>query len=283
MSSDHLPSVYEYAEFREYLSEWYRVRSRVDRSFTRSALCRALGIPNSRSYFADVLRGKFVSPSYVARFVKVLELPRREAQYFRALVRFNQADNADDKELYFEQLTALNRTPTRVIEPSLYAYYSRWYHTAVRAVLDVYDVSDDYGQLARLVLPRITVRQARESVALLTKLGLVARNAKGYHKPAEKMLTTGPYAKDELVKRYQWECVELAKRMIWQKGSEPQDMSTNTMSISGVAYERIQKLLTRFRGQVRSVIHKDDLPADRVYQLDVLLFPSSKTKPAEAS
>jgi uncharacterized protein (TIGR02147 family) len=88
-------------------------------------------------------------------------------------------------------------------------------------------------------------------------------------------LATPDYAKDELFKQYQIQCLELAKKAVIRRHDQPRDISTNTISISARGYERLQKRLHQFRAEVRSLVNKDEHPADRVYQLDIQLFPNS--------
>ena len=83
--------IFQFTHFRKYLEEYQTKRSEQDPSFTRTEICNLLGLPKTRSYFADVLRGKRVSPRMVEKFIEVLALPRKEAKYFEAMVRLDQA------------------------------------------------------------------------------------------------------------------------------------------------------------------------------------------------
>jgi len=276
MKHGNLPSVYEYNDFREFLRDYQRARHALDKAYTKSALCIRIGLPNTRSYFNDVLAGKKVTPTYIDRFVAALELDPDQARYFRVLVKFNQADEPAERELYFAQLISLNRTPKNVMAPELYRYYGEWYHSVIRALLDIHDFRDDYTALARKLVPPITRKQARESINLLESLGLIRRDGNGYYRPADKAITTPDYAKHELLKQHQIQCLELAKRAVMRNGKEPRDITTNTLSISAAGYKRLQRRLHQFRSEVRALINKDEHPADRVYQLDIQLFANSK-------
>src|SRR4051794_34504975 len=119
-------NIYEYADFRKYLEEYQAKRQAEDKTFSRIGICKLLGLPNTRSYFTDVLKGKQVSKNFVDRFIQVLDLGKEEAQYFRVLVQFNQAENENERELLFDQLISLNRTPKRFIDSKAYAFYKEW-------------------------------------------------------------------------------------------------------------------------------------------------------------
>ena len=59
------PNIYDYNDFRKFLGDFQEAKRSVDRRFTKSAICKELGLPNSRSYFNDVLNGKPVSGTYI--------------------------------------------------------------------------------------------------------------------------------------------------------------------------------------------------------------------------
>jgi uncharacterized protein (TIGR02147 family) len=162
------------------------------------------------------------------------------------------------------------------MEKNIYSYYKNWYNGVIRALLYMYDFSDNYSDLAKTVFPRISINQAKEAIDLLQKLNLIAKNPKGFYKPTEQSITTPDYVKDELVKQYQLSCLEMAKQSLIKSGPLPQTITTNIISVSDEAYKRIEKKIEKFRSEIRSLVHKDDKPATRVYQMDIALFPNSK-------
>lgn len=234
-----------------------------------------MGLLNSRSYFNDVLNGKKVTPDFVERFIPILELDSDESRYFRVLVKFNQAENNNERDLYFRQLISLNKTPKKIVDLSVYEFYRKWYHIAIRTLLDTYDFSDNYAELAKKLMPQITVKQAKDSIELLNSLGLISKNEYGFYKPTEKALATNDYVKDELIKQYQLQCIELAGKSLFRKEHNPQDIYTNTISISQQGLKELQALLNRFKSEVCYIVNNDQNPADQVFQLNVQLFANS--------
>lgn len=270
-------NLYEFADFRKFLEDYQVRRQAEDKTFTRSKLCRELGLPNTRSYFNDIVKGaKPLSKNAVERFVRALRMDEEEARYFRVLVDFNQSVHSLERELLFDQLVALNRTPARFVSPEEYEFYRYWHNTTIYSLLDVIDFKDDYTGLAKKIFPPITPGQARESVSLLKKLGLVRKNKAGFWKPAAKTLDSGGYAQNELIKQYQLQCLELAKKAMLMDRKAARNFSTITLSVSTKGYELIEKKLQQFKAEVRSIAHREEEPADRVYQLNVQYFPQSR-------
>jgi uncharacterized protein (TIGR02147 family) len=277
-------NLFEYSNFRAFLEDYQARRQEADPAFTRARLCKELGLPNTRSYFNDIIKGlRPLSKTYVDRFVEVLKMDADEDLYFRTLVDFNQTTNERDRELLFDQLIALNRTPRRFVEPEKYAFYKHWYHNAVYFLLQAWSFRGDYQDLARRVHPPITPLQARESIELIEKLGMACMNEEGEWKVTDRTLDAGPYVKDELVRQYQLQVLGLAKKaMLFQRGPKGiRNFSTVTLSISGHASRIIEKKLQKFKSEARAIAHKDDLPADRVYQLNLQYFPHSSLEGIE--
>lgn len=272
----NLPNIYEYNDFRKYLADYQKARQSFDKSFTKSLFSQLMMLPNTRSYFNDVLKGKKVTPTFSERFINVMELDKDEAQFFRVLIKFNQAENLSEREIYFEQLISLNRTPKKVIDKNTYAYYKNWYNSAIRALLYIHDFDTDYVRLAEKVFPPISTKQAKESITLLKKLNLIIKDKNGYYKPTEKSITTSDYVRNEIILQYQLKCLELAKSAILKNKKQKQLITTNTISISENGLQLIEKKIQKFRSEIRSLVHKDKNKADKVYQLDILMFPNSK-------
>lgn len=267
------PSIFAYKDFRLYLQDWWAFRHETEPGFSKSEASRRLGLPNTRSYFTDVLAGKKVTDLFVDRFCQMLDLPADESKFFRALVQFNQAESPEEREVAFDRLVALNRTPYRMVDPKSYQYYRHWWHGAVRAVLAIEDHKDDWAALASRVNPPITSRQAKEAVALMDELGFVERDERGFWKPAEASLSAGDNNRDELVLQMQMQQFDLARRAIMTTFAAPKDIATSTLSVSASAVETIRDRVDRFRSEVRAIANKDPEPADRVYSLCLAFFP----------
>jgi uncharacterized protein (TIGR02147 family) len=272
-----LPSIFDYYDFRKYLEEYRSKRKEFDPGFTHTYICYRLGQKNSKSYFANVINGiKIVTPEFINRLIELLELNAEEGNYFRALVNYNQTYNQKEKEYYLEQIVKQNKADSRLITAQEYSLYKEWHHSVIRAILDIFDFKDDFKWLAEMVVPPITVPQARKSINLLQSLNLIRRNEKGFLKPTDKTVRTEDYVHDEIIKHYQARCMEIAKLTLLGNNDQPKDYSTNILSVSEEGLKKIQQKTLKFREEIRALVQNDKLPADRVYHLDVQLFPNSR-------
>lgn len=270
---DANPSVYAFSDFRAYLRAWYDAEKARRGKFTKAEVSRLLGLPNTRNYFSDLLGGKPLTETFLERIIALLALPRDEARFFRALVRFQQSETPDERDESLQQLVALNRSPRRVLDPERMEYFRHWWHGAVRALLDVGDFGDEPERIARSLVPAITVRQARESLALLARLGLVQRKGNGPWKPTDQAVSSPDGLRDDLLLQLQIEQLDLVRKALLVHDAPPRSVATNIVSISMDGYRHLLEKLEKTRSEVRSIVHKDTLPAERVCQVVLALVP----------
>jgi len=271
-----IPSPFAYNDFRRFLADWQAAQQERDPDFSKSEVSRRLGLPRTRSYFTDVLSGKRVTGTFLDRFVGVLGLDREEVRYFRVLVRFNQAETPEERELSFDQLVALNRTPHHALDKRQYLYYRNWWNGAIRALLATGDYGDDPERIAKNLTPAITPGEAKASLQLLSELRLIHRDTEGFHKPTERNLATPEGSREELVRQLQIQQLELAQRSLLGPPESDRRTFTNTISVSAQGWEMILQRLERFRDEVRSIVHRDADPPERVAQITMTLLPLSR-------
>ncbi len=278
MSTDNPhPNLFDYSDFRLYLRDWYASERAKGKIRSQAELCRKLGLPNTRSYFKDILNGKLLSTSKLKLFIRLLGFDEGQARFFRTLVDYNQTvGDPEEREWLLEQLIALNQTPKKIISHDELEYYTHWYHGIIRTILGIVPFKGDHRALGKMLVPPITARQVKDSIQLLKKLKLIERKEGGFLKPTHNVITSGSFAKDEIIKQYQLKQLDNARRAVTAASGPSRRIITKTMGISEEAYEAIQKKLEKFNSEITAIVHKDQKPADRVYHLGMVLVPQSK-------
>jgi uncharacterized protein (TIGR02147 family) len=268
-----LPAIFEYIDYRKYLRDYYDARKVLEPGFSHTFICYKLGQDKSKTYFSNIIAGRRdIGPSFIDRFIELLELSSDEAKYFRALVSYNQTMSPKEKEFFFDQLVRLNRTPRKFIEQNEYEYFRTWHHSVIRSLLDVIEVNGNYKDMPRLFSVPISANEIKKSIDLLADLGLAKKDSSGNFKPTEKVLSTQDNVKDEIVKRYQMACLELGREAIAASAPDSHKMSTLTFSCSQQAFNRISERLKQLRSEIRSIIHKDEEKSSSVYHINLQTF-----------
>lgn len=269
---DKYIDIYKFTHFRKYLDEYQAARSKVEPSFSRTEICNLLGLPKTRSYFADVLRGKKVSPRMVAKFIEVLGLDKKEAKYFETMVKVDQAKTDALRKAAMEELLQQHPNPENILNTDAYEYYNHWHNSALFAILDAMDVGDDLVPVQKRIFPKVTLGKLKDSLELLQRLGLARKNEEGFWKPTQESISSGPYNNAELIKQYQLQCFELSKQALMTPPKAPTIMSTLTFSISSNAYKELEEAVQEFKAKARRIISQDKEKADGVYQLNLHMF-----------
>ncbi|MBN1600447.1 MAG: TIGR02147 family protein [Chitinispirillaceae bacterium] len=271
-----LPDINDYNDFRCFLEEYRIVRKKDDPQFTHKYICARLGLPHTRGFFNNIVKGRrTLTDSNVERFIKLLELSDDDARYFRILVKYNQAQTRPEKDIYLGQLIALSKSPARQLDEKAFIYYKDWYNSVIRALLGIIDFDGNFSNLAKKVCPSISTKAARDSVRLQLDLGLLVKNNRNIIKPSEAAIATGPLMRNEIIQQYQLQCLELAKQTIRAPGSKKYSMSTNVIGVSDAGYEQLMQKVKQFKSEIRALIQKDKESPSKVYHLNIFLFPGS--------
>jgi uncharacterized protein (TIGR02147 family) len=270
------PNIFAYIDYKNYLTDWRKAEKVIHPGLTHEYLCAALGQKN-RSYFNDLEKGrKMIGAEVLDRLVKLLRLHGDEARYFRAIVGYGQRATPQEREYWFEQVVQLNNTPFIQLDKNAFAYFGGWQHACVRSLLDTIDTEGDCALISQRFYNRITERQARESIDLLLKMGLIGKNTAGHLKPTDKILTTGDNAKGGFIRRYLLANHDMFRTILEKDEPETHSSTLETLSVSPKGLERIMKRIKQFRSEIQSIVHKDENKATRVFQFAIHAYPVSR-------
>ena len=273
---DKIIDIFQFTNFRKYLDEYQAARVLTDPDFTRAGACVLLGLPKTRSYYNDIVKGKKLSSRMIPKFVEVLGLNKKEARYFETLVNLDQAKTAMERNTFFEELLKQHPDSHRILNEDAYEYYNHWYNSVLFTALEVVDVSDDLEPVQKLIFPKISVGTLKRSLELLERLGFVRKNEDGFWKSCRESVSSGAYNNSDLVRQYQLQCFELSKQALLANNENPSDMGTFTFSVSDDAFKAIAKEIQGLKARVRKIIAQDRKKATGVHQLNIHLFTNLK-------
>ncbi len=271
-------TIYEYFDFRSFLRAWFESEKARRQRFSKATVSRSLGLPNSRNFFSDILGGRPLSETFQERLIRVLALDRDQARYFRALVEWEQATLPERRESALQIIAEFRRPAGIVLAAHQMEYFRHWRYGAVRALLDTDDFGDEPGRIGRQLRPRLTSAEARESLRLLERLGLIARNDRGIWKPTDRSISAPEGREDAFVLDLQIQQFDLARQRILSKDGHPRLVATNVISISSAGYLRLLERIDKFRTEIRTLVLDDEDPIDRACQIVIAAVPISVPK-----
>jgi uncharacterized protein (TIGR02147 family) len=270
------PNVFDYIDYRAFLSDWREAQKENDPGLTHAYLSAKLGQKN-RTYFSDLEKGRrAIGTGMLERLIRLLCLGPSEGKYFRAIVGFRQSTSFGEREFWFEQAIQLNNTPKRFVDEKTYSFYKKWYYTTIRAYLETCDFRNEYAEASRKLYGRVSPKEVREAIASLKSLGLIAADERGFLKPTDKVVVTGDPVKNELIRRYHLANLGILRSIVEKDEPGTHDGSQLTVSVSRQGIERIVKRIKQLRSEILSIAHKDGQPAERVYKIAIHAFPESR-------
>ena len=268
--------IYEYIDYRKLLKDLYEERKAENPVFSYRYIAQKVGF-SSAGFFTNIIQGKRnMSAENIFKFASVFKLKRHETEYFELLVLFDQARNHEQKKYYFEKILASKRSKIKLTEAWQYEFYSQWFYTAVREVLDIYRFDGkDYAELAKKVSPAITPVQAKRAIEILEKLGFISRGKDGVYHQSDDLITTGYEAPTVAVNNFLVSTTDLAREAIDRYPRDKRSISTLTFSCSAEGFKDIEDRLKRFRREILEIVRADK-NRDRVYHVNFHVYPMSR-------
>jgi uncharacterized protein (TIGR02147 family) len=277
---NYMPNIFNYSDYRKFLADFYQEKKTSVPSFSYQNFSRQAGF-TSKSFVFNVIKGKKnLSPASIVSLTDAMKLTKTEAAYFEKLVSMCQAGTFKERAFFYEQLDSIRPQNTEAsnakrIRQDQYEFCSKWHHVVIRSLIDLFPFKDDYQRLAAMVKPPITVIQAKNSVRLLIRLGLIEKGKDGFYKAAHKLLTTGPEVASLAAQHFHLQAMELAARALKEIPKEERNIYGMTLGISKKAFMDIQKIMIDCQNRILHLAEKDK-DSDGVYQLNVQFFPVSK-------
>jgi uncharacterized protein (TIGR02147 family) len=271
--------IFEYLEYQEYLRDHYQSNKKRYRYFSFRYIAQKTGL--DASFYVKVLnKQKHIADAAIPALIGFLKLNKRESEYFTTLVHFNKAARPEQERLYFEKLLSLRNPISKTLDKDKYDYFSSWRNVAVWEELKVVAFKGDFADLAARLNPPITAAQAKRSVLLLERLGMVRREGKGTYKATDQFVSSDGVTRVMAVRAFQKEMSLLAAEAIERIPKEQRDISTLTLSTSVACLEEIRERLTEVRQEIMELVKKYG-DSEEVFQLNFQVFPLTRNRKIE--
>ena len=276
-----LPDLFAYLDYREYLRDYYRQKKRAGRGFSFRAFTQRTGL-KSPNHLKRVMDGdRNLSEEAAERYASALGLRGDEAEYFRELVRFNQAKKTSDRRTAHRRLTQFRgyRRAQR-LDAQQDRYHSEWYIPAIREMSAQAGFRPDPKWIAGELVPSITERQAEKALAVLAELGMLVTDAEGRTHRPERVVSTGPETGGVHVVNYHRAMMDVAIRSIDEVVPEERDISAVTLCLHEADIPGLKERIRNFRRELLA-LEAPEGEGERVVQVNVQMFPLTRKGTSE--
>jgi len=216
------------------------------------------------------------------QITKALDLRGVERRYFEAMIDYcNTTVPVKREELFQKMLAEKNQVLSSDQDKDWLEYLSDWYHPVVRELVGLKGFKSDPQWISDQIQPRIRPEQARKSLELLTRLGFIEESVENSsYRLTEKNISTGHAVRGIGFTRYHQKMIEMAKESLANVKGPKRDVSATTISVDEQTFQKIKIMVHEFNARVMAECGESSQP-DRVYQLNIQLFPFAEIKDHE--
>lgn len=271
------PDLHDYLDFRKYLQDVYLYRKHVNQRLSYQVLALKFKL-GSRSHLYDIIHGRTLTSRYLPRYLEMLSLSGQDAEYFKALVDFNQELPGSAQQDAFSRLIRYSRKlKTLDVDSDYLQLFRNWHNPILLSILEMNPHLRDHGELGKLFVPAIGAVEVRHALECLQNIGLIRwnDNENRWNFLGRFFSCTGP-ARAVALKEFHLQLFELGKKAYVEDPAR-QSFSTLTLGTNWRTKEQIDAILARTRKEILDLV-KQDPHAEIAFQLNMQLFPISCEK-----
>lgn len=274
-------NIYDYLDYQAYLNDYWREAKKEKPYFSIRFIANKVGL--NPGYIIKVMQGKVhLGVKNIPAFCGLCKLSQNEAEYFEELVHFGREKNEKEIEKRFNRLVEIKGIRMRTVADNSVDFYKNWYNMAIRSLLSIYPFKGrKYKELASLLRPQITAKQAKESIELLERLKMIKKDDSGFYILTEQYISTGDKWMSPIIQKYQRQNIELAADSLERHDKAIRDISTVTMTFGLKHIPELRERIKKFRRELINMAN-DIAEEDAVMQLNIQLFPSAIIPKADA-
>jgi uncharacterized protein (TIGR02147 family) len=276
------PTLSDYADFRVYLKDFYQFKRSSERSYSYTVFSARADI-KSPNYLKLVIEAKRnLSEDMALRFAKAIGLDKEQTQEFLIMVRYGQATKNEERNLFLRELAELRvkkKIQNGEIKQEVWENIPSWITWVIYEMADLKGVNLESDNLHQFL--RSNVKPAEVKVALQKLL---------LNGELEKDVETGEIRKTrdvtkqrddipvQLVKKLQSELIQLGMDSLYHDDPTEREFGALTVSLTQEEFEKLKFELRHLRKRVHKdvAVSRKETKGDRVYQLNLQLFPITK-------
>ncbi|MGL1934146.1 MAG: TIGR02147 family protein [Fibrobacterales bacterium] len=267
--------IYGYLDYRKYLKDRFEHLRNTDPDFSLKRINIEIKA-TSGGFISNVIAGrKNLTHAQIPLLSSYLNHNKSEKRYFEALLYFTRTKKREEKEHYFSIMRSLQKANIKKIPSEALCLFEKWYYVTVLNILRVHKFSGHYKELSQILIPEITVSEAKQSIAHLLDLGLIKKGGPLGYTVLDSILTTGDEVQSLYVTPYHQALLETTSKALPRIPADTRDISSITMTISENTFFKIKGELQQFRKNILNLVESDTAP-NKVYNMNMQFIPVTR-------
>ncbi len=277
-----MPKLTSYLDYRDYLKDYYHYKKNQNqtsvRPYSYSVFSAAANI-KSPNYLKLIIEGKRnLSEEMIVKFSKAIGLSKEEAKEFRVLVMYSQASDPGERNRFLRQLNALRvnkKIESGEIDQVAWNKVPGWVAWVLYALIDQKNVSFEISNLKKILRGKASENEITEAIDCLIQNGQLKRDESGQFVKGQKWSEMPQDIPSALIRKLQSELMYLGMESLFRDHFSEREFGILTLSLTKAEFEALKFQLRKLRKSVQkdNAVARDQTLGDRVYQLNLQLFP----------
>lgn len=231
---------------------------------------------SSPNFLKLVMDGKRnLSEESIFTFARFFKLKKRETEYFKKLVHFNQAKTTEEKEeLAREIMQSSIFSKLHPVTKDHFEYLSHWYYVAIRELITTKKIKLDAKAISELLIPKVALKQVEQALECLIRLEMIKRKDNRFVQ-SQSLVSTGDEVVGAAVAGFHREMFSLASESIDTIERSKRDISAVTVALSDSGIEELKHMIQKFRKDVLALSEREK-DKQVVYHMAMQMFPLTK-------
>ena len=244
-------SIYGYTSFRAYLKDFYEFRKEGQHGYSYRAFSKAAGF-SSPNFLKLVIEGqRNISTEAVEKFIGALKIKGPMAEYFRALVKMNQASADEEKEKWFHHIKQLTpHAKRRSLQAENLQYLSHWLYPALLEMVHLNDFRFDPYWIARRLNSPVSMADIVNAWTFLLEEGFVATNEKGGFTVTDSMVLSSDEVGSLAIRNYHRQMLTQAGEALSNLPMGEREFGALTFILPSNAIDELKQKLKTFRKEL---------------------------------
>ena len=274
------PSIFSFIDYREFMRAWITHRRSVQPDYSYAVFAEESGL--SRGTLPNVLsKARSPRPETLDAFATAMSLSPSERNYLGKLVEIDAADSVTRRwELLAELFSRRAYGQSERIEdrPSAFERFtSRWYYGAIRELAQHPDFRPDPEWIAKVLIPSISVEDAREALDTLADLDMLEVDDRGRAHTRTRWVQTAAETDAEASHRFHSEIVPFVARHFDAVPEGERHLTGGLVLLSEAAMPEAKLLLQQVVERIATIGGDPTVRDRRVYHFAIQLVPVTRS------
>ena len=280
------PAINTYTDFRKYLEDFYLWRVEETKNDIRPynyAQFSAAADIKSPAYLKLIIEGqRNLSAIMIQKFARAMGHSKDETEEFGLLVLYGQAQDPLERNRHLKALSEYRvrqQLKTGELKADVWEKVPGWLTWVIYAMADQNGVEFEAAALKELMKNKPSLEDVRKSLERLTSSGELQRDpATGKMVKGRELMVGVENVPVALVRKLQAELIYLGLESLFQDSPLDREFGALTLALTEEEFEHLKFELRHLRKKLFKDIaaNRKQVKGDRVFQLNIQLFPVSK-------